>query len=148
MPTDISDDNLAKITASSILRATISKKLQINSKSVVVEIDNKYVKTTTDFNNNSNIAILSEHELQNIIKIVRSLSTSQEIDNISLSADTLMTRITDPQSTDKELLLDTSAIRVILGEQTMLAPLCQMLRTIDVTDASTDDNLVYVGTQS
>ena len=148
MPTDISDDNLAKITASSILRATISKKLQINSKSVVVEIDNKYVKTTTDFNNNSNIAILSEHELQNIIKIVRTLSTSQEIGNISLSADTLMTRITDPQSTDKELLLDTSAIRVILGEQTMLAPLCQMLRTIDVTDASTDDNLVYVGTQS
>ena len=145
VPTDATDEDLATIARSNILRANISSRLKINDNDVLVEFDSQYVDVTKSAISNNRIAIISDTELIVIINIINLISTDKAIGSIDLSPTTLMNKISNPSSEEAQLLLSSSAIRVILGAQPMLSLFSVPKLTINLTDASESNNSVYVG---
>ena len=114
IPTTENSDDLNTIAKSDIFRATISLKLKINDNSVKVENELDYVTSNIRDKDNKWINVVSSGELISIINIVNNYLHGATVDNIVFNLDDLYREITNDASA-KELLLASSAMRVLLG---------------------------------
>ena len=135
---ELSNDDLDIVCKSDIFRATISLKLVINDSNVMVENDTDYVSFCKKDKDNKYINIISSTELSNIIKIVNRYCGGSSIDDISFNGTQLFDDIISNSET-KNLLLSSSAIRVIIGTSLETGTYSLLVETKEVAVLSHHD---------
>ena len=117
MSVPTSTDERTALTSSVILRATISEQVFANETTILIEASEEDNAFTIETYNNTNVLVLTSHEIMALMEGADEIGASSEFNNLSLDIISLMA---DPDRSSKIEAINNSAIYRYLISQALV----------------------------